>query len=488
METTTGIAFLVGVLTGAALVWLFFHFGSGNKGAARRDNESTLALLTDQKTQNASLVARLESNDSLLQEKKSELERAQSEIRNLNISVSDLNTQLAQVKTVLGEERKSTEEKLDLLNKAQTTLSNAFKALSAEALKSNSESFITLAKTQLQTFQQGAQNDLDSRQKSIDELVKPLKEGLENVDKKIQELDKARTESTVALNEQIKNLVVVQNNLQGQTQNLVRALRTPGVRGRWGEMQLRKVVEMSGMLEHCDFEEQVSTDSENGKLRPDMVIRLPGQKNVVVDSKAPLEGYLNAIEASDDDARVSYLKNHARQVKNHLTKLSEKGYWDQFEHSPEFVILFLPGETFFGAALEQDPELIEFGVGKKVIIATPTTLIALLRAVAYGWTSERLSKNAEEISSLGKDLHDRIRTFAQHFSTMGKGIQRTVDSYNKAVGSLEHSVLTKARKFKELSATSGQEIESLEPVELTTRMISADLVPVEHFKGDEDPN
>lgn len=476
MEGTVIWSFLFGLIVGGILVWIYLRSEANrNSGAASEEHKSVMALLTDEKTSNATLIARLQNQDSLLIERKSLLDQSQDEIRVLNQTASNLNVQLMQVTTVLSEERKSTEEKLALLSQAQESLSNAFKALSAEALKSNSESFITLAKTQLETFQKGAQSDLELRQKSIDELVKPLKDGLENVDKKIQELDKARTETSATLNEQIKNLVVVQSGLQGQTQNLVRALRTPGVRGRWGEMQLRRVVEMAGMIEYCDFEEQVSAETDGGRLRPDMVIRLPSAKNVVIDSKAPLEGYLNSLEAPDDETRQSFLKDHARQVRNHLSKLSEKAYWDQFNPSPEFVVLFLPGETFFSAALEQDPELIEIGVRQKVIIATPTTLIALLRAVAYGWTSEKLSKNAEDISNLGKDLHDRIRVFAQHFASMGKGIEKTVESYNKAVGSLERGVLVKARKFKELSTAPGQEIESVEQVELSIRRVTAEL-------------
>lgn len=473
MEGSSFFAFLVGLVLGAIITCAFLFNRLKSADTSSSEYKSAVALLTDERANSAALTTRLQTQDSLLNEKKEELEGSKSEVRALNEKVFELNTQVTKFTTLLTEERKTNHEKLALLTEAQTKFSEVFKILSADALKSNNESFITLAKSQMETFQQSAKHDLELRQKSIDELVKPLKDGLENVDKKIQELDKARTETAATLNEQIKNLVGVQTSLQSETQNLARALRTPGTRGRWGELQLRRVVEMAGMLEHCDFNEQVSVTTESGRLRPDMTVQLPGNKRVVVDSKVPLEGYLNALETNDEILRQKFLEDHARQVKTHLSKLGEKGYWEQFEQSPEFVILFLPGEPFFGAALEKEPELIEFGVRQKVIIATPTTLIALLRAVAYGWTSERLSENAETISLLGRDLYDKIRVFTNHFAIMGRGIEKTVESYNKAVGSLERNVLTKARKFKELAAANDQEIDLIEPIEVTPRQVIA---------------
>ncbi len=369
-----------------------------------------------------------------------------------------------------------------LLNSAQSKLSNAFKALSSESLKNNNEFFINLAKAHLLTFQQGAEHDLEKRQKSIEELVRPLKEGLENVDHKIQELDKARIASKSATDEQIKQLVSIQSTLQKETQNLVQALRKPSVRGRWGEIQLKRVVEMAGMLEHCDFDQQQSLETEDGLLRPDMIIRLPAQKTVVVDAKAPLEAYLNSLEITDEAVRRTQLKAHAEQVRSHIQKLSGKSYQNQLNQSPEFVVLFLPGEMFFSAALEQDPELIEFGVRKNVIIATPTSLIAILRAIAYGWTQERLSKNAEEISNLGKKLYTRIRVFAGHMSDLRNSLQKAVNSHNKAVGSLESNILPSARLLKSLSATTEEDLETIEPIETLPRAIQSDelLLPEKH--------
>lgn len=385
-----------------------------------------------------------------------------------------LKVEISEQRTLLEEERKAAEAKLALLDDAQRQLSDAFKALSAEALRNNNQSFLELAKENLEKFQENAKGDLQTRQQAIGELVKPLKESLEKVNAQIGEVEKARTSAYAGLTEQVRSLALSQGQLQSETANLVKALRSPVTRGRWGEIQLQRVAEMAGMLEYCDFVQQESAQSEDGRLRPDMIVRLPSEKNIVVDSKVSLHAYLEAIEAPDEETRVRHLKQHARQVANHMTKLGEKRYWEQFNPTPEFVVLFLPGEQFFGAALEQDPSLIEQGVDKKVIIATPTTLIALLRAVAYGWRQDQLARNAVVIGELGRDLYKRIAVLAQHFDDMRKGLDRAANAYNKAVGTLESRVLVTMRRFKDLGVSDENDLQEMQAIETSVRLLQAE--------------
>jgi DNA recombination protein RmuC len=442
-----GVIAVIGLLFGGLIAWLALR------------------------SRTAGLSARLS-----LMEKELVAERA--EVARLQHAHIGLVAGRARLESLLESERKTSTEKIDLITRASEELRNAFKAMASDALKSNNSSFLVVAEETLKRFQSQAQGDLEARQKAVADMVAPVRESLSKVDEQIQHLEVARSDAYGELRAQVQSLITTQKELQSETGNLVRALRTPNVRGRWGEIQLRRVVEIAGMLSYCDFAEQETVSTESGRLRPDLVVKLPGGKHVVVDAKTPLQAFLDAFETTDEDARRACLANHARQVRDHMNTLSGKKYWEQFEAAPEFVVMFLPGETFFSAALEQDSGLIEHGVLNRVIPASPTTLIALLKAINYGWNQEKLARNAQQISALGKELHDRLRLLAGHITSVGTGLDRAVESYNKAVGSLESRVLVSARKFAELGASVADDIPELEPIETTARALS--------FEWDED--
>ncbi len=350
---------------------------------------------------------------------------------------------------------------------AEQHLAATFKALAADALMQNARQFLELAHERLGKYQAAAEKDLEARQAAIDNIVKPLKEALETFRAQYGEI---RTQYG-QLGEQLRSLASDQQKLQAEAARLAQALRSPTVAGHWGEIQLRRVVEMAGMLEYCDFIEQPA-GGDGGRLRPDLIVRLPNQRQVVVDAKAPLRAYLEAVEIADETARTQKLREHAAQLRRHVDQLSQKQYWDQFSPAPEFAVLFLPGEAFFAAALASDPELIQYGAERRILIATPVTLIALLQAVAHGWREARLAENARQISELGRTLYDRLRTLAQHLEELRKALGTAVEAYNRAVGSLESRVLVAARRFQELGAAAGDEIRVLEPVDREPRQLS----------------
>jgi len=430
------------------------------------------------RSRTAALQARLTLTEKELAAGKADLARLLEEQKRLVEGRGRL-------ESALESERKTSNEKIELLTKAGGDLQNAFKALAADALKNNSVSFVQFAQETLKRFQSEAKGDLDGRQKAIADIVAPVRESLEKVDEQIRLMEKERSDAYGGLRQQLQALATTQEKLESETGNLVRALRTPNVRGRWGEIQLRRVVEIAGMLPYCDFSEQETLYGESGRLRPDLIVKLPGGKHVVVDAKTPLQAFLEAFETSDEETRRTCLANHARQVREHINTLSGKKYWEQFDSTPEFVVMFLPGETFFSAALEQDTGLIEHGVLSRVIPASPTTLIALLKAINYGWNQEKLARNAQEISALGKELHERLRKLASHITGLGTNLDRAVDAYNQAVGSLEGRVLVSARKFAELGASVAEDIPELEPLEKTARTLSFDWddEPTEISKG-----
>ncbi len=451
-------------------IWLLAGLAAG---AVVGGSMTRLWLAARQARQVAVLLEKQAAAERQALEQKDELRRQTEQISGLLRENSALCVTRAELSTAIAKERESAREKLALLEEARARLAETFQALSAEALRGNNQAFLTLARANLEQFQTAARGDLERRQQAITQLVQPVRESLEKFDSQVRSLESARAAAYEGLTQQVRGLLEMQARLRDETGNLARALRAPSVRGRWGEIQLKRVVEMAGMLDHCDFQEQQSVKAESGRLRPDLIVHLPGGKRIVVDSKAVLSAYLEAVEAPDEAVRQARLQDHARHVREHMQALSRKSYWEQFQPAPEFVVLFLPGESFFSAALEQDPALIELGVEQRVILATPTTLIALLKAVSYGWRQENLAANAQAISGLGRELYGRIADMEGHFSRVGRALAQAVDAYNQTIGTLESRVLVSARRFQDLqSADARKELTPLIPVDHVPRTLT----------------
>jgi DNA recombination protein RmuC len=436
---------------GVGLGYLWGSRSSGAGGNRLAELEAQLAASRENAVRLGTQAAELERDAQRLQAQLLESER----------HGSTLEERTRQLQERLAEEREETAQNLKLMAEAREAMENMFKSHAADALRSNNQSFLALAKATLAEFQQGAKGDLEKRQMAIDQLVAPVRASLEKVDEKIAALERARENAYGEIRQQFTQMAAMHKQLSDQTGNLVSALRQSHVRGRWGEMQLRRVVEMAGMMAHCDFIEQPDAESEEGRLRPDLIVKLPGNRHIVVDAKAPINAYMDAHEAGNDELRKAKIQLHAQQVRRHLDSLAKKSYWEQFQPSPEVVVMFIPGEAFYSAALEADPGLLDSGFDQGVIMASPASLMALLKAASYGWRQEAIAENAREISMLGQELHGRLGTLAEHFSRIGKGLSNATNAYNDAIASFETRVLTSARKFKGLGATS-QEAEIIE--------------------------
>lgn len=453
---TEWVALGLGLLIGVGVAWVVIGARArAAMGSALREQEAKTAAA-----------------DARVEEVRRQLSVARDDFETLREKLRGADTARAAAEARATETEKNLAEQKAILEDSKTKLSETFKALAAEALAGNNEGFLVLAEEKFKALKDEAAVDLDARRKAIEDLVQPLSETLSAYQQETKVLEEKRLRELGAVGQQLQDVARAQTTLQNETAKLVNALRSPQVRGRWGEIALRRTAELAGMSRHCDFVEQENVASEAGRLRPDMVVKLPAGREVVVDSKVPLGGFLEALEAKTDEEREAALAKHAGQVNQHVAKLAAKEYWDQFPSAPEFVVLFIPNDSFLAAAAEQDPALVESALTKKIVIATPTTFIALLRAIAYGWRQEVVAESAQRISALGQELSDRMGTLADHLIKVGGALGKAVESYNAAVASFEGRVLPSARKFKMLGAGGKKEIEELEPIDQTPRALT----------------
>jgi DNA recombination protein RmuC len=447
---------LIGAVVGGALGWLWATRRGRVEHAARvRDLENRLAT---QEGGGAAIREQLENG-------RREIDRLQADLRAITAQKADAEARASEI-------RASLEEQKRLLEEAKTRLTEAFRALAADALKSSNEDFLRLAEERFKALTQAATGELEARKTAVETLVQPLQQALEAYQKEARELEEKRLREISGVSRQLGDVALAQTALQRETANLVNALRAPQVRGRWGEIALRKTAELAGMTKYCDFDEQASVQTEGGRLRPDMIVHLPAQRDIVVDAKVALNAYLESLEASTPELREAALARHAQQVRMHVKRLASKEYWNQFPQAPDFVVLFIPGEVFFAAAAERDPDLLQDALSNQVLIATPTTFIGLLLTAAYGWRQEQIAENAQRISELGRQVHERLSVLVEHFAGVGRALEKSVEAYNKAVGSLETRVLPSARRFAELDPGSGRPIQGLEPIAQAPRALA----------------
>lgn len=467
MESVAIVYVVIGLIMGGVGGW--FLARSRLQGTYAKEiselQSSHVIEVSDLKERVGGAEARLEELRQQVVQRDSEITRLRNEL--------DLEKQSrVEALTKLDASQKSFEEQRTLIEAMRAEMTDTFNALSSAALKSSSEDFLRLASEHLEKVVIDTKGKLGEHKAAMEGMIKPLSDTLKRYEEQIRIIEESRHKAYGSLEEQLRALASTHENLQRETSNLVSALRKPQVRGRWGEMQLRRVAELSGMSVHCDFTEQLSIETEKGRIRPDMIVHLPMDRELVVDSKVSLEAYLDAVSASAEDEKRAKMERHAQQVRTHMNKLASKEYWSQFKRSPEFVVLFIPGESFLSSALEIDNTLIEDGMERKVIIATPTTFIALLRAIAYGWRQEQLTKNAQEISELGRQLYERMDTLAQHFASIGSHLEKAIGAYNKAVGSVESRILPSVRRFKELGVTGAEEVPIIEKIDQKPRTLS----------------
>ena len=456
----------------AALVVLVL-VGAGAFALGRNLGQSAeRAVLSVEASRIATERARFEAIAQRVPLLERDLAAARALVEEREAKLNEAQVRIAEALTRLSESEKAAAEKLELIARAETSMKDAFQALSMDALDKSRAAFLDQAQATFGQFRESALKDFAAKETTFSQLVSPIRESLSKFESHVHEIEQKRGEAYAGISEQFASFKEGQTLLRGETERLVTALRAPSVRGRWGEFQLRRVVEMAGMVQHCDFVEQSTIQGEDGRLRPDLIVRLPGGKTVVVDAKVPLSAYLDAKDARDENARRDFIQQHARQVRKHVNELSDKSYSDQLSSSPDFVVMYVPIESAFADAVQADPSLLDDAVSGNVIPAGPMTLLSLLKGAAYGWRQERIAESAEQISELGKELYNRISVMASHLSQVGEALGRATLAYNKAIGSMESRVLVQARRFKELGAAVGEDIPEIETVSHAPRQLA----------------